>query len=126
MVHCSRAQYLQSDIAFKHIVGFLKFETGGLDRNSVTGISHHYFKLQIYSHLPFISAIVYFHVYLNRRTTAAHQIVLERINNLIESNRGSYLKWQHLHAGSLTDFVGILHWVGDQHGGQVKDELHSD
>lgn len=42
----SCAQYLQSDIAFKCIIGFLEFEIGGLDRNSRTGRPNHYTKLQ--------------------------------------------------------------------------------
>jgi len=29
-----QAQYLQSDIAFKRIVGFLEFEIGGMDQNA--------------------------------------------------------------------------------------------
>lgn len=32
------AQYLQSDIAFKRVTGFLEFEIGGLDQNSRTGM----------------------------------------------------------------------------------------
>lgn len=31
------AQYLQSDIAFKRVSGFLEFEIGGLDRNANMG-----------------------------------------------------------------------------------------
>ena len=33
------AQYLQSDIAFKHVIGFLEFETGGLNQNAQIGSS---------------------------------------------------------------------------------------
>lgn len=32
------AQYLQSDIAFKHIAGFLEFEIGGLNQNARIGL----------------------------------------------------------------------------------------
>ncbi|KAF7965062.1 hypothetical protein HWV62_696 [Athelia sp. TMB] len=97
----SSAQYLQSDIAFKRVAGFLEFELGGLDNNSQT-------------------AITYCRAYLNRQTAAAHQIVLERINSLVEGDTGAPLKWRHLHANSLTEYTGIVHWVGDQHGGQAK------
>lgn len=31
------AQYLQSDIAFKHVTGFLEFEIGGSDPNAKIG-----------------------------------------------------------------------------------------
>jgi hypothetical protein len=34
-----RAQYLQSDIAFKRVAGFLEFEIGGLNQNAQTGLS---------------------------------------------------------------------------------------
>ena len=33
-----RAQFLQSDIAFKRVAGFLEFEVGGLDRNAGIGM----------------------------------------------------------------------------------------
>jgi hypothetical protein len=33
------AQYLQSDIAFKRIVGFLEFEIGGFDQNASIGVN---------------------------------------------------------------------------------------
>ena len=44
------AQFLQSDIGFKRIVGFQEFELGGRDHNSRTGVSifHLLFKCLIY------------------------------------------------------------------------------
>ncbi|KAF7969704.1 hypothetical protein HWV62_26160 [Athelia sp. TMB] len=97
----SRAQYIQSDIAFKRVAGFLEFEIGGLDNNSQT-------------------AVTYCRVYLNQQTAAAHQIVLERIDSLVERDTGASLKWRHIHSDSPTESTGIVHWVGDQHGGQAK------
>ena len=37
------AQYLQSDIAFKRVAGFLEFETGSLNQNAPIGSSDCYF-----------------------------------------------------------------------------------
>lgn len=34
----ARARYLQSDIAFKRVAGFLEFEIGGLDENANLGV----------------------------------------------------------------------------------------
>jgi hypothetical protein len=33
----AKAQFLQSDIAFKRVAGFLEFEIGGLEQNSKIG-----------------------------------------------------------------------------------------
>jgi hypothetical protein len=34
-----RAQYLQSDISFKRVVGFLEFEIGGFNQNASIGVN---------------------------------------------------------------------------------------
>lgn len=65
-------------------------------------------------------AITYCRVYLNRQTAAAHAIVFEKIEDIVRADTGTSLKWRHLHSESLEEHVGILQWVGDQHGGQAK------
>jgi hypothetical protein len=59
-------------------------------------------------------------VYLNRQTAAAHQLVFQQVEAIIEKDTGESLKWRHLHAKSPDELVGILQWAGDQHGGQAK------
>ena len=54
---------------------------------------------------------------------AAHQPVLERIEVIILVDTSKMIQWQH-HAKDLNDDCGILHWVADQYGGQVKGEVH--
>ncbi|KAJ7571962.1 hypothetical protein C8J56DRAFT_810142, partial [Mycena floridula] len=97
----SKAQYLQSDIGFKPISRFEEFEIGHLDLGSHT-------------------AMVYCQVYLNRQSAQAHLEVFHTIDSLVLCDMGQHLKWRHLCASSLNDFVGILQWAGDQHGGQAK------
>ncbi|KAJ7122723.1 hypothetical protein C8R46DRAFT_1238174 [Mycena filopes] len=96
-----RAKYLQSDIAFRRIVGFKEFELGGLERDSRT-------------------TIVYCRIYLNRQTAAAHQMIFQKIHQIVLADTGEHLQWRHLHSTTLRDEVGILHFVLDQHGGQAK------
>ncbi|KAF7975392.1 hypothetical protein HWV62_9607 [Athelia sp. TMB] len=95
------AQYLQSDIAFKRVSGFLEFEIGGLHRDANM-------------------AIPYCRVYINRQSAAAHAIVFQKIEELVLQDTGKPLRWRHLHADSLDEHTGILQWAGDQHGGQAK------
>ena len=47
------------------------------------------------------------------------------IDSIVKEDTGSSLHWHHLHADSLEELTGILHWVGDQHGGQAKGRLGS-
>ncbi|KAJ7676899.1 hypothetical protein DFH06DRAFT_976937 [Mycena polygramma] len=96
-----RAKYLQSDIAFRRIVGFKEFELGGLERDSRT-------------------TIVYCRIYLNRQTAGAHEIVFRKIHEIVLTDTGENLQWRHLHSPTIHDEVGILHFVLDQHGGQAK------
>ncbi|KAF7968248.1 hypothetical protein HWV62_31541 [Athelia sp. TMB] len=95
------AQYLQSDIAFKRVSGFLEFEIGGLDRN--TNI-----------------AVPYCRVFVNRQSAAAHALVFAKVEQIVQLDTGAPLKWRHIHANSLDDHTGILQWAGDQHAGQAK------
>ncbi|KAJ6475966.1 hypothetical protein C8R47DRAFT_1052240 [Mycena vitilis] len=99
----SRAQYLQSDIGFKRIVGFDEFEIASMDRDANT-------------------SVVFCRVYLTRHTAAAHRIIFREINKIVQQDTGRPLYWRHLHGASVDDFrVGlILHWGADQHRGQAK------
>ncbi|GBE78483.1 hypothetical protein SCP_0113720 [Sparassis crispa] len=96
-----KAQYLQSDIAFKRVVGYKEFELGGWDGENKT-------------------AIVYCRILLTRETAAAHCFIFHKIDAIVKDDTGSSLCWRHLHARSLDDFTGILQWTADQHLGQAK------
>ncbi|KAJ3756434.1 hypothetical protein EV360DRAFT_84964 [Lentinula raphanica] len=96
------AQYLQSDIAFKRIVGFYEFEIAAVDS-------------------CFNTSMTLCRVYLNRQTANAHQIVLAEINKILVADTGRGLRWRHIHGNSMNDYDGvILNWVVDQHRGQAK------
>ncbi|KZP03202.1 hypothetical protein FIBSPDRAFT_905199 [Athelia psychrophila] len=90
----AQARYLQSDIAFKHIAGFLEFEIGGLDESANLAVS-------------------YCRVYLNRQNAAAHALVFAKVEEIVLEDTGQSLN-------SPDDLSGILQWAGDQHGGQAK------
>ncbi|KAJ3925577.1 MAG: hypothetical protein NXY57DRAFT_967582 [Lentinula lateritia] len=96
------AQHLQSDIAFKRVVGFYEFEIASIDSISNTGIT-------------------YCRVFLTRQTAAAHQRVLTEIDKILQLDTGRTLRWRHIHGQFVDDYDGhILNWVVDQHGGQAK------
>jgi hypothetical protein len=120
-----QAQFIQSDIAFRRVVGFQEFELASLDRVQNVGelpntrnggfIADKYFE-----------AITYVRVFVNYSLAFAHQRILEAIDDVVKEDTGSYLEWRHLHSESLDSgsYTGkILHWAGDQHGGQAKGEL---
>ncbi|KAJ6491498.1 hypothetical protein DFH09DRAFT_1105027 [Mycena vulgaris] len=86
-----RAQYLQSDIGFKRIVGFLEFELACMDRDTNT-------------------SVIFCRIYLNRQMAAAHQHIFQEIEALVRKDTGSNLSWRHLHGRHLAD----------QHRGQAK------
>ncbi|KAJ6486646.1 hypothetical protein C8R45DRAFT_930279 [Mycena sanguinolenta] len=97
-----QAQYIQSDIGFHRIVGFLEFEMACMDRDANT-------------------SVIFCQIYLNRQTAAAHQHIFHEIEKLVRLDTGFSLQWRHLHATSLDDWEGmILHWAVDQHCGQAK------
>ncbi|KAF9061884.1 hypothetical protein BDP27DRAFT_1428444 [Rhodocollybia butyracea] len=66
------------------------------------------------------SSIVYCRVYVNRQTAVAHHRIFSVIDDIVFADTGTCLKWRHLHGMDLNDFCGILHFAGDQHGGQAK------
>ncbi|KAJ7657652.1 hypothetical protein DFH06DRAFT_1472990 [Mycena polygramma] len=97
-----RAQYIQSDIGFKRIVGFLEFEMACMDRDANT-------------------SVIFCRIYLNRQTAAAHQRIFQEIEAIVRMDTGADLQWRHLHGESLDHFSGmVLHWAADQHRGQAK------
>lgn len=100
-VRLLHAHYLQSDIGFKRIVGFKEFELGGLDEDSST-------------------SIVYCRIYVNRQTALAHQLIFQKIDDIVKEDTGENLRWRHLHSTNLTDPIGIFQFTVDQHGGQAK------
>jgi hypothetical protein len=59
-------------------------------------------------------------VYINRQTAAAHHLIFKIIEGIVKTDTGRSLLWRHLHANSVREFTGILHWSADQHGGQAK------
>ncbi|KAJ7812157.1 hypothetical protein B0H14DRAFT_2818292 [Mycena olivaceomarginata] len=99
----SSGRYLQSDIAFRRIVGFKEFEVAGMERDANT-------------------SIVYLRIFLNRMCAFAHQRVFEEIEDIVYEDTGRRLRWHHLHASSPEDGLDtmILSWVADQHRGQAK------
>ncbi|KAJ4463608.1 hypothetical protein C8R41DRAFT_872387 [Lentinula lateritia] len=104
--HCFvKAQYLQSDIGFKRIVGFYEFEVASVDKYSNTSVT-------------------FCRVYPNSQTANAHRLVLAQINKILMEDTGRGLRWGHLHGLDIDDYDGlILNWVVDQHRGQAKDWL---
>ncbi|KAK7026224.1 hypothetical protein R3P38DRAFT_2948380 [Favolaschia claudopus] len=98
-----KAQYIQSDIAFRRIEEFLEFEMAAMDRIANT-------------------SVIFLRVYVNRQTAAAHQLIFGEIEKIVTADTGSELQWRHLHGESVTDVRSgmILQWTGDQHGGQAK------
>ncbi|KAJ7638020.1 hypothetical protein DFH06DRAFT_1002115 [Mycena polygramma] len=99
----ANAQYLESDIGFKRIVGFDEFELAGKDYDANT-------------------SVVFCRVYLTRHTAAAHHRIFHELNLIVLRDTGRPLYWRHLHARSLDDLGAglILHWGADQHRGQAK------
>ncbi|KAJ7902430.1 hypothetical protein B0H13DRAFT_2335594 [Mycena leptocephala] len=116
-----KAQYLESDIGFKRIVGFDEFEIAGMDRDVNTSGDPPTPSLP-FTGLMFPPGIVFCRVYLTHHTAAAHQRIFHEINQIVLHDTGQPLYWQHIHGRSPNDFrVGlILHWGTDQHRGQAK------
>ncbi|KAJ3776398.1 hypothetical protein FB446DRAFT_818917, partial [Lentinula raphanica] len=98
----SQAQYLQSDIGFKRVVGFYEFEIASVDEYTNTSIT-------------------LCRVYLTRQTAFAHLQAMIEINRLITVDVGSGLRWRHIHGSTVDDYNRhVLNWVVDQHRGQAK------
>lgn len=50
----------------------------------------------------------------------AHQIVFQKIEEIVKQDTGDELKWRHLHASGILEMTGILEIAVDQHGGPSK------
>ncbi|KAJ3804094.1 hypothetical protein F5876DRAFT_70917 [Lentinula aff. lateritia] len=97
-----KAQHLQSDIAFKRVIGYYEFEAASVDPDCNTSIT-------------------YCRVFMTRQTAFAHHLVLKELNEILRVDTGRTLRWRHIHGESIDDYDGhILNWVVDQHGGQAK------
>ena len=74
----------------------------------------------IIANLTSVIGVIFCRVFMNQATAVAHQRVFQEIERLVEMDTGQRLKWRHLHATVIDEYVGILHWAADQHGGQAK------
>ncbi|KAJ7693792.1 hypothetical protein B0H16DRAFT_1352014 [Mycena metata] len=96
------AQYVQSDIAFRRVVGFYEFELGAWERDATT-------------------SVVFCRIFLNRQTAVAHLKIFQAIEDVLFADTGKRLRWRHIHGLDDGDFENcLLQWMGDQHGGQAK------
>ncbi|KAG6847262.1 hypothetical protein H0H93_009227, partial [Arthromyces matolae] len=96
------AQYIQSDIGFKRVVGYYEFELACLDRLANT-------------------SVIFCRVFLNRQTAAAHARLFQEIDNIVKEDTGRSLKWRHIHGNTKDENEGmILQFAADQHLGQAK------
>ncbi|KAG6847309.1 hypothetical protein H0H93_008916, partial [Arthromyces matolae] len=98
----ANAQYIQSDIGFKRVVGFYEFELAGFDRDANT-------------------SVVFCRIFLNRQTAEAHARLFQEIDDIVKEDTGHSLRWRHIHGQDLDDTEGlILQITADQHLGQAK------
>ncbi|KAF9026394.1 hypothetical protein BDZ89DRAFT_1134819 [Hymenopellis radicata] len=96
------AQHIQSDTSYKRIVGFNELVIGHWNTDAHT-------------------SLVFCRIYINSETAEAHRAAFNEVDRIVGLDTGSGLRWRHLDARSLTDFVGmILEITGDQGGGQSK------
>ncbi|KAF7327180.1 hypothetical protein MKEN_00295100 [Mycena kentingensis (nom. inval.)] len=98
--HLLRAKFVQSDISFRRVAGFLELEVGGMNADSRTMLG-------------------YSRILLNRQTAAAHTFAFKLIDFFVQQDTGQALQWRHIHGNTLRDEVGILQFAMDQHGGQA-------
>jgi hypothetical protein len=118
-----KGQYVQSDIGFKRVVGFQEFELATFDRDGNTSELCLSRVLWACHSRIYLSGIIFCRVFVNRQSAVAHQRIFEEIEKVVETDTGQRLQWRHLHAPTINDHVGILHWAADQHGGQAKGTL---
>ena len=97
-----------------------------VDWRMVLGLVSTLFILLFFYHTNyFAKAIPYRHVFITWQTHIAHQKIFGLIDSIVKKDTGSSLRWHHLHVDPLEELTGILHLVGDQHGGQAKGSLGS-
>ncbi|KAF8497998.1 hypothetical protein JB92DRAFT_2817464 [Gautieria morchelliformis] len=100
-----RAQYVQSDTAFRRVVGYDEFEIGAWDADSKISMFN-YRGLEI--------------IVLTGPNPAAHLFVFQKIEEIVRLDTGFSLTWRHLHSTSLHEHQGIRMFTVDEHGGQAK------
>ncbi|KAF6760962.1 hypothetical protein DFP72DRAFT_804707 [Ephemerocybe angulata] len=94
-------RYIQTDIAFKRVKGYLEFELTVMDdKNPTTRILSR--------------------VFVTEESAEMHALIFGKISELVKIDTGEELKWRHLHAKTLDDFPGICLVSVDQHRGQAK------
>ncbi|KAF9029442.1 hypothetical protein BDZ89DRAFT_1249203 [Hymenopellis radicata] len=97
-----QASFVQSDIAFKRVIGYQEFELAGWESES-------------HQSLTFCRAFV------TSETAETHLRLLEEIDSVLEEDCGKRLSFYHLHAATVNSFKEmILLWTGDHHPGQAK------
>ncbi|KAE9383495.1 hypothetical protein BT96DRAFT_843773, partial [Gymnopus androsaceus JB14] len=77
-----KAQFVQSDISYKRVVGFKELEFVGWDEQSHT-------------------TIVYCRAYMTRKSAAAHLVFFRLLDQLVLKDTGSSLMFRHLHSKSI-------------------------
>ncbi|KAF9002860.1 hypothetical protein BDZ89DRAFT_904984, partial [Hymenopellis radicata] len=96
------ASYLQSDIAFKRVIGYQEFELAAWDSES-----H--------------QSITFCRAFVTSETAETHCRLFEEIDIIFQEDCGYELRFYHLHAPHRDFFHGlILLWIGDHHPGQAK------
>ena len=115
-----QAQYLQSDMAFKRVVGFHEFELATIDRINNTS-NYRAFLFLCETLVTHLEGIIFCRVFVNCQNAAAHQRIFREIEDIVKFDTGQRLRWRHLHAESSEESQGmILLWTLDQHGVQAK------
>ncbi|KAF8873220.1 hypothetical protein CPB85DRAFT_1256610 [Mucidula mucida] len=67
-------------------------------------------------------SITFCRAFVTSETAEAHLRLYKEIDNVLKEDCGERLKFYHLHASSVNDFLGmILLWTGDHHPRQAKD-----
>ncbi|KAF6753487.1 hypothetical protein DFP72DRAFT_814134 [Ephemerocybe angulata] len=98
------ATYIQTDIAFKRITGYLEFELTTMDETNSTNRM-----TRILSR-----------VFVTEESAVMHQLIFSKISEIVKIDTGEELRWRHIHAKTLSDFPGICLVSVDQHRGQAK------
>ncbi|KAF6746587.1 hypothetical protein DFP72DRAFT_823014 [Ephemerocybe angulata] len=98
------ATYIQTDIAFKRVTGYLEFELTVMDDTNPT------------SRMTRILS----RIFVTEESAAMHQLIFSKISEIVKIDTGEELRWRHIHAKTLSDFPGICLVSVDQHRGQAK------
>ena len=87
------AQYIQSDMAFKCVVGFFEFEMATIDHINNTSMFKfcHLFVLNLYLMDLGSAGITFCCVYVTWQTAAAHQRIFQEIDDIVLADTGMHL-----------------------------------